>query len=154
MATDELCVELDMEKRNVKRAVRQLVRAGLVSLEPGGGRQPVPRGHEGKANTYQLGPRVSPSIEGAIKGVTVDTLPTQTRVSVVTPNLPLSKLNNGVMADTPPLRGTSYPSGGSGERTAALTGGPTPSDLRPATNQAHRLRDLLRRFSPSSEAST
>jgi len=146
LATDALAEELGMEKRNVKRAIRQLERAGLLRVIIGGGRQPVPEGHHGKANTYILGPSLAGDVEAVIKGVRLDTLSARTRVSGVTPYPETPELINSVRGDTPPLRGTSYPSGGSGERTAALTGGSSPAEPSP-TIAPHRLRDLFRGLS-------
>lgn len=145
MATDQLCEELGMEKRNAKRAVRQLERAGLLRVVLGGGRQGVPRGHEGKANTYILGAALAGDVEALIKGVRGDTLSTQTRVSVVTPYPRAAEITKGVAVDTPPLGSRSDPSGDRGKGTVALTGD-SPLIEPSETSTPHRFRDLVRRL--------
>lgn len=148
VATDELCEELGMEKRNLKRAVRELERAGLLRILTGGGRQQVPQGRHGRANTYILGASLAGDVDAVIKGVLGDTPPGQTRVSWVTPYPPAVEIINGVLGDTPPLRGTSYPFGGSGDMTAALTGGSPPAEPSSQPISTSKFRDLLERFRP------
>jgi len=134
---DDLASELGVDRTAVIRDNHRLVAAGLVTIISGGGKLPASR--TGRANVYQLGARLKGEI------ASVYTVAAEPQYSVAprplygeAPRIP----DSGATA-TPPLRGTSYPSGGSGERTADLTVGPPsdPSSSVPIAPQ--RFRDLI-----------
>lgn len=126
---DQLAAELGVDRTSVIRDEKRLVQAGLLTIVSGGGRLVGSR--TGRANVYQLGAAITVA---ATPQLTVAATPQYSRVS--------RTAYSGATA-TPTPRSTTYSVGGSGERTAALTGGPTPSPSSPATIAPHRFRDLL-----------
>ena len=128
---DQLASELGVDRTSVIRDEKRLVRAGLLSIITGGGRLVGSR--TGRANVYQLG-----------SGLTVAATPQLTVAATPQYSRAERSVNSGVVA-TPTPFGYFVPSGGSGEKTAALTGGPTPSQPSPASISPSRFRDLLER---------
>jgi hypothetical protein len=143
-STYDLAEELGMDRRNLYRETRLLIRAGLLRVVIGGGRLPAPRGAAGRADVYQLGPVVAPQIEGILNSVTQDAVSTQQTASHTTLYRRRARSANSVTQDAPtPLGVLRTPSGDTGERTAALTGGSSPAELSSPTIAPHRFRDLL-----------
>jgi hypothetical protein len=140
VGVDVIAKELKMDPANVFRSLRYLTRAQVFARQSGGGKMPGKK--VGRANVYMLGPaalRVSRT--------------TGKTVSPMTPYAVVAQSLDPVIDDTPTLRGTSYPSGGSGERTAALTGGSSPSQPSSQTIAPHRFRDLLGVLNPRKRSS-
>ncbi len=128
---DQLATELGVLRHHVIQDEKKLVQARLLSIISGGGRLAGSR--TGRANVYQLG-----------EGLTV---PAEVRLTV--PGRVLysrtARTPNSTSAGTPNPSGYTVTVGGSGDRTAALTGGPTPSQPSPASISPSRFRDLLER---------
>jgi hypothetical protein len=134
---DQLAEELGVARAHVIRDNKRLVRAGVLTIISGGGRLTASR--TGRANVYQLSPRLMGEVEAVL------TVPKQAQITVPKQaRYPrVARTPNSADAGTPTPRGTSYPLGGSGDRTAALTGGSPPTGPSPEAIAPHRFRDLL-----------
>jgi hypothetical protein len=142
VGTEELAEELGVHRRNLWKLQQRLVRAGLVDIMIGGGRMPTSK--TGRADVYQLGPACGRNVEAVVTASKRMQLSASKRMQY----RGASRTPNSIQTDAPTLRGTSYPFGGSGERTAALTGGSSPDQPSPAAVPPHRFRELLGRFNP------
>lgn len=130
--------QLEQNHGNLRRAIRRLVAAGLLAVEPGAGK--VPNSNKRKADIYRLG--------AALQGVS-ETTPLRVSETTPLPNAPRDR--SGVETDTPRPY---LPQGGEGDRgetTAALTGGSPTTELSSESISPSRLRDLLEKFRPTSK---
>lgn len=154
VSTYELAEELGMDRRNLYQEVKLLVAAGLLHVVVGGGRLPPPRGRAGRADIYQLGPKVSSQVETLINSVKDHAVSAPDTASPVTLYPRRVRSHNSVKDHAPTPYGVlRTPSGDTGERTAALTGGPTTIELSPPTVSPSRIHALLERFRPLNKES-
>jgi hypothetical protein len=116
---------------SLRRALRRLVEAGLLTVEPGAGK--VPNKTSRKASIYRLGPAVLGVAEMPLEGV-----------AEMPPLVDAAVDRMGVKNATPrTLSLSNEREGDRGGMSAALTGGSSPIKSLPEAIAPRRFRDLL-----------
>ena len=144
VGTEELAEELGIDRRNLQKDLRRLERHGLIKAITGGGRLVASK--TGRANVYQLGAACAHDVEA----VSTASKTTHLTASKTTQYPRVSPTRYCVENDAPTPRTPTEYFGGSGERTAALTSGPSPDnpELFTGVDHAARLRAKLGVLNP------
>lgn len=147
-STYDLADELGMDRRHLYRETQVLVKAGLLRVVIGGGRLPAPRGTTGRADIYQLGPRVAARIDDVFNSAPEGAVSAAQTAPQKAPYRVVARSSNSAPGGAPtPFGVLRTPPGDTGERAAALTGGSSPIQPSSPTIAPHRLRDLFRSLS-------